>query len=170
MQIAFASSGSRTGWGRGGRRREGPEPSKNRSIRRTGRKKQVVGEHEDLEKEKIRIELEEKIFKKEKEGTNKRGKKREKKFEGKGSRNDWLRSLHSHALAPLLTIHTRTKRRPKCTYGEPSVGAKKKKNRGQLPRTLARIHTSISAELLGAPCVQFVWHSTKQFLHCLGRV
>jgi len=30
----------------------------------------------------------------------------------KGSRNDWLRSLRSHALAPLLTIHTRTKRWP----------------------------------------------------------
>lgn len=40
----------------------------------------MVGEHEDLEKEKIRIELEEKILKKEKEGTNKRGKKREKKI------------------------------------------------------------------------------------------
>jgi hypothetical protein len=31
---------------------------------------------------------------------------------GKGSRNDWLRSVRSHALAALLTIHTRTKRRP----------------------------------------------------------
>jgi len=75
----------------------------------------------------------------------------------KGSRNDWLRSLRSHALAPLLTIHTRTKRWPgseRIKAGaelEENGEKKKRKERNeQQPRTARCIQKS-TAKLLGAP-------------------
>lgn len=76
----------------------------------------------------------------------------------KGERgNDWMRSLHSRGRAPLLTIHTRTKRRMEGGTRKRSGASgqgREKKRRGKTPEadapgTLAPC--TVRAELLRAP-------------------